>query len=662
MPVFLLRDWQQRCREVFRDRLRVAAAADEKPRFRLEACVGAGKSAMMAEFAYQLLLGDFYDDCPIDFAVFVAPSRAITGWHSGADREPAGIIGALERRGIWAMESITGARMPGLMRAPEMARADAGLVGAAAVFTYQYLVQPRVQETLVAWAKQDGRRLALFLDEIHHIPESGTAWADAVSRVASAAACEVYLSGTWFRTDQRAIHGHGGERTQVDFSYGYSDGIEDRIVRPVSFWVKNVTAKIHDQQTGQVIDERPVSEYLEDLPGEVRAKLFDPDGDYVAAMIRDADRELSRRRAHYPDAGCLIVCPPGVYGDADADPEDGDDGAAASIAKKVAVEQDRIATRVCERVTQITGKRAVLVLNGTPVKVLQDYKDGDAEYVVAVNRITEGCDIPRLRMLVVLRDLSRSELLFTQTLGRVIRRRPHDDDEPALVMMPPISQMCEFARSVTVAKNLANPKPAQPCPACNRSPCKCPCDRCGKAKPCKCPCRMCGERPCVCPDVPVDVFVELEQDRDAHIIHATDIEHRHATRAQTIRERVGACAHRDLAGIAFILQVDEAVNGVVATSPGRSQADVNRAAVATGANWSNLRDTVVAKMRSDKFRKLFRDADNPYEAAARHINTQFRNRFGGKRWSEVKDDQKALTVQLLTEIIAYIDRKTGGAR
>jgi hypothetical protein len=597
---------------------------------------------MMADIAHDLTFGDLAEVCPIDFHIFIAPNRAIIGSHGGAESEAFGIIGALESYGIWPLEQITAARMPVCMACPEADINDAGIItGTAAVFTYQYLLQKKVRETLIAWATKEGKRIAVHYDEIHHVPEVGSAWSEASEEINAIAACLTSWSGTWFRTDKRSIMGQRDEATpELTFCYPYADGIQDGIVRPVSFWIPDPTARTYSQESGLIIDERPVSEYLEELPEAVRKEIFNPDGWFMESMIRRADHELSRRRTKYRDGGCLVICPPGFHGERDSDNP---------------AEQDRIAEVIYRRLLEITGKRGMLILNGDPASKIAEYRESDMEFLVAVNRVTEGCDIPRLRMALVLRELT--ELMFEQVLGRIIRRRAEDDEEPALGILPPIHRMCEYARRVAIAKKGVTPRVVKPCAACGRIPCKCPCSRCGKLKPCKCPCRRCGQRPCVCREIPLNEFAELEGTRDAHITHGTDIHDRFARRADAIRSRHDSCLHKDLAGMAFILQCDEEVNGAVPPTGSEDGPAVSAHVVATAANWVVLRDAVPVKVK--KLIKFFRQEEKPYSAAWRHVNRKF---FPGTKWAEVRDNPKKLSMEKLKEVHAYLDRAMMGGR
>ena len=188
---------------------------------------------------------------------------------------------------------------------------DNGIAGACVVVTYQYLCQEDVLVTIDAW-KQQGKRIALFCDEIHHIPEGGTAWSNAYDRVMRGAVFFGSCSATWWRTDERAIKGQEAEGNfYPHFSYSYANGLRDGWVRDLSFWIPVFKAGVLQKSDGLLIDERPITHYLEKLPPHVREALFNPDGPFVEHMIMMAYQELERRLVKYPDAACLVVCPPG---------------------------------------------------------------------------------------------------------------------------------------------------------------------------------------------------------------------------------------------------------------------------------------------------------------------------------------------------------------
>jgi superfamily II DNA or RNA helicase len=57
------------------------------------------------------------------------------------------------------------------------------------------------------------------------------------------------------------------------------------------------------------------------------------------------------------------------------------------------------------------------------------------DVIISVGMISEGVDIPRLRVLVYLPN-ARTELAFRQAVGRVVRTTSPDDDTRAYVVIP----------------------------------------------------------------------------------------------------------------------------------------------------------------------------------------------------------------------------------
>lgn len=126
----------------------------------------------------------------------------------------------------------------------------------------------------------------------------------------------------------------------------------------------------------------------------------------------------------------------------------------------------------------------------------------------------------------------------------------------------------------------------------------------------------------------------------------------------------------DLANLGFILRADAEVNGNVALSRSNPNTQARYlAAVATGANWGKLRDTIPTRVQ--QLARLFREREkatapggtanspsaksNPNAMAWNHVNKKF---FAGKRWSQIKDNPGFLTVEKLSQVLRYIDDVT----
>src|SRR5262249_54334728 len=137
------------------------------------------------------------------------------------------------------------------------------------------------------------------------------------------------LSGTPFRSDNTAIPWVSYDEDGVssaDYAYGYTDALLDGVCRPVTFhtydgdmeWVSDGRRRHADFSVGLPTAEaarrprrRPARSSAGRPPAEAARRLraaLDPDGDWIAHVLRDADQRLTDLRAGpHPDAGGLVV-------------------------------------------------------------------------------------------------------------------------------------------------------------------------------------------------------------------------------------------------------------------------------------------------------------------------------------------------------------------
>jgi hypothetical protein len=129
-------------------------------------------------------------------------------------------------------------------------------------------------------------------------------------------------------------------------------------------------------------------------------------------MLRDADTLLLKARDVIADAAGLVLC---------------DDRAHAR------------ATAALLRT--IAGEKPVVVVSdeaGAHARIERFARGGAsaARWIVAVNMVSEGVDVPRL-VLATYATVKRTDLFFRQAVGRVVRRRSEDpDDLVATIFMP----------------------------------------------------------------------------------------------------------------------------------------------------------------------------------------------------------------------------------
>ena len=256
--------------------------------------------------------------------------------------------------------------------------------------------------TLAAGPRLHRRRCAeaptlLIADEPHHMGELA-AWGRSTLAAFERAPFRLLLSGTPFRSDNTPIpwveYDDDGV-SRADFAYGYTDALLDGVCRPVTFHTYG--GEMEWMSDGR----RRSADFSVALPAVEAARrlrtALDPDGDFVDHVLRDAHAELSGLRGgSHPDAGGLVV----------------------------AIDKEH-AERLAARLARIAGERPAIVTSDAPDASdrIQHFAAGDGSWLVSVLMVSEGVDIPRLRVGVYA-TTARTELFFRQVVGRFIRRTP----------------------------------------------------------------------------------------------------------------------------------------------------------------------------------------------------------------------------------------------
>jgi hypothetical protein len=200
-------------------------------------------------------------------------------------------------------------------------------------------------------------------------------------------------------------------RCDPDFIYGYAEAVADEVCRPLAFRVLDATLR------WRVDAQETIAAFADELdPRDDARRLrtaIDPATPLLPRMLRDADALLLKARGVVPDAAGLVLC---------------DDRAHAR------------ATAALLRT--ITGEKPVVVVSdetGAHARIERFARGGSAaapRWLVAVNMVSEGVDVPRL-VLAVYATVKRTDLFFRQAVGRVVRRRADDpDDLVATVFLP----------------------------------------------------------------------------------------------------------------------------------------------------------------------------------------------------------------------------------
>lgn len=272
----------------------------------------------------------------------------------------------------------------------------------------------------------------VVLDEIHHAGESAT-WGMALRTAFDTAIARLALSGTPFRSDARAIpfvHYDEERRCAPDFVYGYAQAVAEDVCRPLAFRLLDATLR------WRADGQETIAAFADELtPRDDARRLrtaIDPATPLLPRLLRDADALLLKARAVVGDGAGLVLC---------------DDRAHAR------------ATAALLRT--ITGEKPVVVLSdeaGAHARIERFARRGDTRWLVAVNMVSEGVDVPRL-VLAVYATVRRTELFFRQAVGRVVRRRPGDpDDLVATIFLPgdPSLKACAERVEVELRQQVAD--------------------------------------------------------------------------------------------------------------------------------------------------------------------------------------------------------------
>ncbi len=262
----------------------------------------------------------------------------------------------------------------------------------------------------------------VLLDEIHHAGEEAT-WGQALRDAFGPARFRVALSGTPFRSDGSPIPfvRYEAGLSHADYSYDYATALRDGVCRALVFplhggeaeWISRDGQAMRASFDAKV-ERRHESERL-------RTALTQPA--WVGDVLQKAHLKLlALRMGGQPDAGGLVA----------------------------AMNQDhaRFIAGLMQRRLGITPQIVVSDLDDASRRITEFATSRDP-WIVAVHMISEGVDIPRLRVGVFASNVV-TEMYFRQFCGRFVRTSGHRHDGEAFVYVPDDGRIRGLAARITL--------------------------------------------------------------------------------------------------------------------------------------------------------------------------------------------------------------------
>lgn len=268
----------------------------------------------------------------------------------------------------------------------------------------------RVASDPSGWAAKVIPDTLVIVDEAHHLGED-LAWGTSFRHAFAAAPRWLLLSGTPFRSDATPIPGvrYDSEGLVVpDVSYTYAEAVADGICRPVAFVTFDGTLS---WRSGDDVIESSFETILTPREASRRYRTAIstelPDG--LPRILSEADAKLrALREGGHRDAGGLAVAADGTH-----------------------------ARQIAKLLGEVTGRAPVVVLHTetAAARKLTAFRSSREPWIVAVNMVSEGVDIPRLRVGVYA-TAAKTPLIFRQIVGRFVRTVPGMGCEPSWLYLP----------------------------------------------------------------------------------------------------------------------------------------------------------------------------------------------------------------------------------
>ncbi|WP_394934725.1 DEAD/DEAH box helicase [uncultured Ilumatobacter sp.] len=293
------------------------------------------------------------------------------------------------------------------------------------VTTYQQLAIGHASKKLAGLSAEG----FVILDEIHHAGYE-KAWGDGVRKSFGHAHKRLSLSGTPFRSDAAQIpfvrydNTAEGELAHADYTYGYAEALRDGgVVRPVYF--PRVDGEMEwTSASGDMVSANFQDELTKDQSSMRLRTALSLEGEWMPAVLKKANDQLRNIRSEQCDAGGLVIAT--------------DQDHAQQIALLL---RDRFCVPADVVVSDDPGAS----------EKIAEFSENDRPWLVSVRMVSEGVDIPRLRVGVFATTTS-TELFFRQAVGRFVRWQAGRPSQKAYVYIPDDPRLRAHAFTIAEAR------------------------------------------------------------------------------------------------------------------------------------------------------------------------------------------------------------------
>ncbi|CCG07500.1 Type III restriction protein res subunit [Pararhodospirillum photometricum DSM 122] len=280
------------------------------------------------------------------------------------------------------------------LRQEELALSELGFI-----VSYQKAVT-EIRESLRDYCERN--RPVVIFDEVHHAAgpskkKDGNAWGHSIEYAFSTAAFKLCTTGTPFREGDNPISFvsyNGAQEAIALVRYSYQQAIEDGVCRPIEFTMFD--GEMSWSAAGQSFTASFGDPLNKKRSGQRLLAAIAVDGEFPQTMLTKANERLMELRS---GAGV--------------------DARAAGLV--VAHDTDH-AEAIAMELQAITGEPATVVHSkiDDAQKQIEAFREGNSPWIVGVAMLSEGVDIPRLRVGVYASNIT-APLYFHQYCGRFSR-------------------------------------------------------------------------------------------------------------------------------------------------------------------------------------------------------------------------------------------------